>query len=65
MFLRVKQVAGLTGLSKWSIYGAVARGELKALKKKGYKGRRGSILIPVAEYDAWIASGFESVDKCN
>ena len=60
-YLRVAQVAKLTGLSKHAIYTCVYRGELKALRKKGYKGRKGSILIPVSEYDRWITEFFSPV----
>ena len=57
-YIRLTQIARWMNLSYDTLYAAVRRGELKCIQHKGYKGRKGAILVPVEEYDRWISECF-------
>lgn len=60
-YLRVTDVAALTGLSKSFVRNAIAAGDLGAVRVKGRAGRRGTVLIPLAAYDKWKNACFEKI----
>lgn len=57
-FLRPMDVARRTGLSRGRVYQDIADGALKAVKRQGRKGRKGTIHIPVDAYREYLEKEF-------
>ena len=60
-FYRISELARAMGLSYDVIYAAFRKGELKGIQHKGYKGRKGAILVAPEEWDRWIAENFQTI----
>ena len=44
------------------IYGLLQRGELRCVRVRGSKGKRGGLRIPLQNWEAWLAANVEAVD---
>lgn len=63
MFLRPRQIAKLTGLSKSTVIRSLQSGQLKGRKHKGRHFSRGSWLVKVDDYNAWVDSFEHNVNN--
>jgi len=57
--LSPKTAAGLIDVSDREIRRAIEMGQLPALKRRGYKGRKGSIRIREEDFKKWIQDQFQ------
>jgi excisionase family DNA binding protein len=59
--LSPKSAGEVVDLSEREIRRAIEKGQLQAMKRRGYKGRKGSIRIREEDLEKWIQAQFQPI----